>query len=151
MCVGLLVQDQFFLSDFNETWTFSTDFRKLINMKFRENLSSGSRIVPRRQTYGRTGKRTDMTKLIVAFSNFAKAPKIPTNQARRSNSIKIFCVWYNHESNWVNKSVLNEADAKSEQSNICLTHFLLRNVGRKCADMCHLFSMFLYNAPLRRH
>jgi hypothetical protein len=42
-------------------------FENPSNMKFHENPSNGSRVVPTR--------RTDMTKLIVAFSNFAKAPK----------------------------------------------------------------------------
>ena len=42
-------------------------FEKYSNIKFHENPSSGSRVV----LYG----RTDITKLIVAFRNFAKAPK----------------------------------------------------------------------------
>jgi len=42
-----------------------------------KNLSSGSRVVPCGSTY----RRTDMTKLIVAFRNFAKAPT------------KVICVW----------------------------------------------------------
>jgi len=40
------------------------------NIKFHENLSKGSRLVP----CARTDGRTDMTKLIVAFRGFAKAP-----------------------------------------------------------------------------
>ena len=43
-------------------------FEKYSNIKFHENPSSGSRVVPCGQT--------DMTKLIVAFRNFANAPKI---------------------------------------------------------------------------
>jgi hypothetical protein len=39
--------------------------------KFHENPSSGSRVVP----CGRTDGQTDMTKLIVAFRNFANASK----------------------------------------------------------------------------
>jgi hypothetical protein len=42
-------------------------FEKYLNIKFNENASSGSRSVPCR--------RTDTAKLIVAFCNFAKAPK----------------------------------------------------------------------------
>jgi hypothetical protein len=41
-------------------------------MKFYENQSRRSRVVPCGQTDG----WTDMTKLIVAFRNFANAPKI---------------------------------------------------------------------------
>ena len=41
------------------------------NIKFHENPSSESRVVP----YGRTDRRIDMTRLLVAFRNFANAPK----------------------------------------------------------------------------
>jgi urease accessory protein UreF len=46
-------------------------FEKYTYIKFDENVSSGSRVVPCGQTDG----RTDMTKLRVAFRNSAKAPK----------------------------------------------------------------------------
>jgi hypothetical protein len=49
--------------------------KKLSNIKFHENSSRGRRVVPRRQTDG----RTDMTKIIVNFRNFANAP---TNVAK---------------------------------------------------------------------
>jgi hypothetical protein len=45
-------------------------FEKYSNTKFHENPSSGSRVLR-----GRTEGQTDMTKLIVAFRNFANAPK----------------------------------------------------------------------------
>jgi len=41
-------------------------FEKSTNIKFHENLSSGSRV---------PCGRTDMTKLIVTFRNFANGPK----------------------------------------------------------------------------
>jgi len=44
-------------------------------IKFHENPSSRSRVVPPGRTDGRKDRQTDMTKLIVAFRNFAKAPK----------------------------------------------------------------------------
>ena len=47
-------------------------FEKHSNIKFRENPSSGSRVVQ----CGRTDRRTDMTKLIVGFRNFANAPPL---------------------------------------------------------------------------
>ena len=53
-------------------------FEKYSNIKFHENPSSGSRVVPCGWTDGRTDSRTDgrtdMMKLIVAFRNFANAP-----------------------------------------------------------------------------
>jgi len=77
MCISLHVKYLLFLPDFNETWTFSTDFRKIVththtHIQFHENTLNGSRIVPR----GGTDRRTDMTKLILAFRNFANAPKM---------------------------------------------------------------------------
>jgi hypothetical protein len=47
-------------------------FEKYSNIKFHENSPSGSRVVLCGQMDGR---RTDMTKLIVAIRNFANAPK----------------------------------------------------------------------------
>ena len=46
-------------------------FEKSSNIKFHENSSSVSQVVPCDQTDG----GTDMTALIVAFRNFAKTPK----------------------------------------------------------------------------
>ena len=46
-------------------------FEKYSNIKFHENPSSKSRVVPCGQTDG----QTDMTKLIVALRNFANVPK----------------------------------------------------------------------------
>jgi len=46
-------------------------FEKYSNIKFHENPSSGSRVVP----CGRTDGQTDRTMLIVASSNFANTPK----------------------------------------------------------------------------
>jgi len=49
---------------------------KYWDIKFCENQSVGIRVVACGRTDGRTDrKRSDMTKLIVAFSNFANAPK----------------------------------------------------------------------------
>jgi hypothetical protein len=46
-------------------------FEKYSNIKFHENPSNGSRVVQCGQTDGQTG----IMKLIVAFRNFANAPK----------------------------------------------------------------------------
>jgi len=50
---------------------FQHTLEKFLNIKFHETPFSGSRVVP----CGRTDIRTDLTKLIVAFRNFANAPK----------------------------------------------------------------------------
>ena len=55
-----------FLSDFDETWIFSTNFEKYSNIKFHENPSGGSRVVPCGRTDGRTDKQTDLMRLAVA-------------------------------------------------------------------------------------
>jgi hypothetical protein len=83
MYIGCHVKCPLFMSDFNETWIFLTDFRKYSNIKFRGNSSSGRRGVLRWRTDG----RIDMTKLTVAFPNFANAPKT------RSSILTVsFCV-----------------------------------------------------------
>jgi hypothetical protein len=68
MSGGLHVKHPLFLSDLNETYSLDI-FSK--NIKLHENPSSRSRFVP----CGETDGRKNMTKLTVAFRNFAKAPK----------------------------------------------------------------------------
>ena len=48
---------------------FGQSFEKYSNIKFNENPSIGSRVVP----CGRMEGQTDMTSLIVAFRNFANS------------------------------------------------------------------------------
>jgi hypothetical protein len=48
---------------------------KYSNIKFHENPSFGSRVVPYWRTDGETEKPTDVTKIIVAFHNSANTPK----------------------------------------------------------------------------
>ena len=72
--VGLHVKYPLFFSGFNDTWTYSTYFRKIFKYQ-----------VPLKPTYWgpsssvrrdrRTDRKTGITNLIVASRNFAKAPK----------------------------------------------------------------------------
>ena len=76
MYVGLRVKDPLFLTYFNETWIFSTYFRKKTwNIKFNQNPSGGSRVVP--------CGLTDMTKLLVAFRNLRTRLKKILRQTTR--------------------------------------------------------------------
>ena len=65
MYIGLHVKYPLFLSDCNNTWITSTDFKNQ-NFKFNENPSSGSRVVPR--------ERADKIKkkLTATFLNFSE-------------------------------------------------------------------------------
>jgi hypothetical protein len=72
MYIGLRVKYRLLLSDFHETWNFLDTFsegKEASSTKFHENPSNGSRVVP----CGRTER--DVTKLTVAFRDFANAPK----------------------------------------------------------------------------
>ena len=66
-CLILRTKHSLFLWDLNDTWIFSTHFRKIVQYQISWNLSSWSRIVPytQRGSAGRIGERTDrqMTKL----------------------------------------------------------------------------------------
>ena len=67
MCIGLHVKYRLFLSDFNETSVFSTDFLKIL--KYQISWKSV-------QWEPSCSMRTDREKnLTVVFRNFSKAPK----------------------------------------------------------------------------
>jgi len=70
MYVGLPVKYPLFVWDFNETWITSTEFRKILKYQISWIFVQWE---PSRSV--RTDERTDGTKLIVAFRNFANAPK----------------------------------------------------------------------------
>jgi len=68
MCIGFHVKYRLLLLDFNETLVVAIIFeKKFSNITFLENQSNGNRVIP----FG----RTDMTKMIVVFRNFANALK----------------------------------------------------------------------------
>ena len=78
MYSGLHIQYTLFLSDFNETWILLTNIRKIL----RHQIARKFVRVPCGET--------DMTKLIVAFRNFANAPKKSLNWI--VNSHKAPCI-----------------------------------------------------------
>jgi hypothetical protein len=61
-----------FLMKLESSWQI---FEKYPHIKFHENPSSGSRLVPCWRTDGQTDRQMDMAKIIVAISNVTKAPK----------------------------------------------------------------------------
>ena len=75
MYTGLHVKYQLFLSDFKETSVFSSHFRRIVKYQIspksvQRDLNCSMRMD------GHTGRHT-LTKLTVAFRNFANAPKNP--------------------------------------------------------------------------
>jgi hypothetical protein len=71
MYIGLHVKYPLFLSNFNETWIFSTGFRK----KKCSGVKISWKSVQWELSCSHADGQTDMTKLIVIFRNFANAPK----------------------------------------------------------------------------
>jgi hypothetical protein len=70
MYIGFHVKYQLLLSNFNETWVFSTFVSK------NTQTSNFTKIRPVGAELFHADGQTDMTKLIVAFRKFAKAPKM---------------------------------------------------------------------------
>ena len=77
MCIGLHVKYPLFLSDYNESWIFSTDFRKIMKYQISWKsvyLESTSSIRTDGWEDVWTDRQTDMTNLIVAFVNYVNIP-----------------------------------------------------------------------------
>jgi hypothetical protein len=70
MYIGLHVKYPLFLSDFSETWIFSTDFRKIFKCQV-----SWKSVQWEPSCSMQTDGRKDMKNLIVVFRNVANAPE----------------------------------------------------------------------------
>jgi len=67
MHIGLHVKYPLFLSDINETWIFSTDFRKIVKYQI------SHKSIRWETSFFRVHKRTDMAKLTAVFRGLAKS------------------------------------------------------------------------------
>ena len=67
MYIRIHVNYPLFSSDLNEILIFSKNFRKIQNINFHENPSSGSRVVPCGRKDGQADGQSNMTRLIFAF------------------------------------------------------------------------------------
>jgi hypothetical protein len=71
MYIGLHVKYPLFLSDLMKLEFSRQIFEEFPNIKFHDNPSNETRVVPSGRTNGR-----DVTKLTVAFCNFGNTPKM---------------------------------------------------------------------------
>ena len=71
-----IVKYRLFLFDFNESWISSTDFRKILKNQFPWKHIQWNRVFPYGQTDVRTDGEKEVSKIIVAFRNFANAPEV---------------------------------------------------------------------------
>jgi hypothetical protein len=59
MCLGFHENYPLFLSDFNGSWIFSMDFRKIFNYILPRNGSGGRQCISRGRTDGQTDRHAD--------------------------------------------------------------------------------------------
>jgi hypothetical protein len=93
-------------------------FEKNSNMKFHQNPSCGSRIVPCWQTDG----RTDVTKVIVAFRNFRNAPKNHCKTFKPRENKYTYWAVYDVEREWTPGVLLFCSDTFYQSANTEETH-----------------------------
>jgi hypothetical protein len=90
MQIGLRVKCPLFLLDFEEYWISSTDFRKILGLEISWKsfqLEPSCSVQTGRQ---KKQRQTDMTKLTVAFRNFAHPPRIKHWMLYRAQSSLLY-------------------------------------------------------------
>ena len=85
MYIGLHVKYPLFLSNFNKNWIFLKDFQKITKY---QNLRKS--IQWQQSCSMRKDRRKDMTKLTIAFRNFANVPKKLENYNEMSGTACLF-------------------------------------------------------------
>jgi hypothetical protein len=158
-CVGLHVKYPLFFSDFNETWIFSTDFRKMLKYQI---LWKSLQWEP--SCFMWTDRRTDMTKQIVASWNFANAPTAACVTAVRNTDAVLLLLhinWLHGSSFQIVKHCTAFVATFTKCNNCALSPTILINStpflrnscsagltlsGRPCLDLryCHYFRILGY-------
>jgi hypothetical protein len=108
-----------FLSGFNETWISATDFRKNAHLS---NYTKIHLVV----LCGRIRRQTDVMKLIIAFRNFANAPKSRNVEADlvRSTSFRL------------SSNILWHVSVVASTSRFTCWYKLLLTVGMENVESC---------------
>jgi len=92
MCVRIHKNYHLFFSDFNESWIFSKDFRKIFKYQIPWNSVRWElRRCMRIEVW--TDGEEDMTNPLVAVGNFANAPKTENLSGSLQSSLAIVCIF----------------------------------------------------------
>jgi hypothetical protein len=92
--IRLHIKYPLILSDFNETWIFSTDFRRIHKCQLKKMRPVGAELF-------HAEGQTDMTMLTVAFRNFANGPKKVVEWLNNILSTTINNVQHNTDTNYI--------------------------------------------------
>jgi hypothetical protein len=133
MYIGLHVKYRLFLWDFNQTWTFSTEFRKILKYQI-----SWKSVQWEPSCSTRTdGQRT----LIVAFWNFAEAPKMRRNHV-------LWCL-LNYFPGRMNEEYSAQVfDVRIRRVRFVILHSVLDWMRIKClSTLERVFSSFMQSYP----